>query len=195
MKLGPPVAAALLCAGLAACRGEKPPDLRQIRERAYAELDRENLDAASELAEHGYHSAVKSGDRAAAWSLQVLRAEVLILRRDSDGALRLLTEPAPPGVALDVRARGLMTQGFALCQLVARGEVGNKDPAEELLARAEQIARSVGSARLTAEVALRRGTCDLQRGANEQAETRFRQGLSAARTGGLRRLEGHAAGS
>jgi CHAT domain-containing protein/Tfp pilus assembly protein PilF len=48
---------------------------------------------------------------------------------------------------------------------------------------------------LVADVALRRGTCDLERGHSDAAETRFRQALKVARATGLKRLEAHAAGS
>ncbi len=194
MKRGLPIAAALLFTCLGACRSEDPADFEKLLERGQAELDRGNLKAAAELAERGHRGAVHAGDRAAAWSLQVLRAEILAARRQQDEALELLAEPPPPGIAPYVRARSLMTRANVLCELEAHGDPrGDRTVVDKLLAETEQIGRELSSTRLTAEVAVRRGVCDINRSQNDRAEAQFRRGWTAARAAGLRNVQSHAA--
>ncbi|HKE19960.1 MAG TPA: CHAT domain-containing protein [Kofleriaceae bacterium] len=193
MKHRLPIAAALCF--LAGC-SEDIPDLEQVRERGYIEFERGHLDSASAIADDGYRRAVKAGARAAAWSLDVLKAEVLLARRDMKSALVLLAKPAPPGVQPEARVRWLMTRAFVLCELGRHQDASQRGRGpDDLLATAAAIANEISSTRLIAEVALRHGTCAIAREDYEQAERSFRRALTLARGAGLRHLEGQAADS
>jgi CHAT domain-containing protein len=194
MKHGLPIAAALLTACLGSCRSANPAELEKLLEQGQAELDRGNLNSAATLAERGHRAAVDAGDRDAAWSLRVLRGEVLAARRQQEEALNLLAEPPPPGAAPYVRARGLMTRANVLCELEAHGDPrGDRVLVDKLLADTDRIAREISSTRLGAEVAVRRGVCDINRGQNDRAEAEFRRGWTTARDAGLRNVQSHAA--
>jgi len=193
MTRGPHHAAALLGVVLSACHRAGPGPADALRS-AYAELERGHLEAAHRLGADERARALSRGDAARAWALQVLEAEVLLARRDAQGALRLLDGPVAPGASAEAEVRALMVRGFAECEVQSH-QKGGDDRATPLFAAAEERAAGVPVPGLLAEVVLRRGTCALEREQTADAERLFRQAFAAAQAAGSRRLEAHAAGS
>jgi CHAT domain-containing protein len=158
-------------------------------------LDDGDLTLAQGIAGQGMSRAQATGDAPLVRSFEVLRAEVLMKRRDAKGALEILSSREPSGTETEVRVRSLMTAGYARCQL-AKHSAGDMATAFEQLGEAERLAGEVKLEPLQAEVWLRRGSCMLgDETMHPAAEALFQRALRAGATAGQRHLQANAAGS
>lgn len=183
--------ALLLLAALLACAPRRAP-LEQLRADGYRALREGDIEKARSLAEQGRRQA---GDaREAAWerTFLVLQAELLAAQRRHAEALAVLEQVGEADAGL-TRVRALMTRGMARCLSTRAPE--QRAQAEADLEAAAQQAASLSLAELSAEVALRRGSCRVAQGDTAGAETRFRELLGLARREHLALLEAQAAGS
>ncbi len=186
-------AAALIALCVAACSGERYP-LDDLYRDGYRELDWGNVEAARSLTEQGLQRALSERDADWARAFGVLEAEVLVAQRRVAEALeRLDAHLVESGPRDSIRARALMTRGYAAC-FPESGE-NAASQAEADLDEAANLADSLGAVDIAVGVVLRRGTCAVHEGDLEFAEARFREALTEANRLGLRLVEAQAAGS
>jgi CHAT domain-containing protein/tetratricopeptide (TPR) repeat protein len=187
------LAAFALLVLLTGCRRGEPP-LQDLLREGYQELRHGNLDQAWLTTERGLQRSPGHPAGQSEWPFQVLKAEILVSRRRHGDALALLDTGLHRFFDNDaVRARALMTRGAAWC--ASSGELDTADRAIHDFEDAARIAESLGATELAADVALRRGTCHLQRNQLPEAEADFRAAYGAAREHGLHFVEANAAGS
>lgn len=123
-------------------------------------------------------------------------------RRDAGEVLRLLEHTDAAEIPAEARARAWMTEGFARCYLAALaddpagGEAGtNRGRAVALLRQADSLATELRSPELSAEVALRQGTCLTYEKDAPGAEARLQAAFETAGRQRLQYLQAHAAGA
>lgn len=178
---------------IAACSGE-PLALDEVYREGYRELERGNVEAAWGLVERGLQRAHSNRDRNWERAFGVLEAEVLVAQRRVAEALDRLDAGLVESGPLDiVRARALMTRGYAACFPESGESAGFR--AEADLDEAAKLADSLNSGDIAVGVVLRRGTCAVHKGDLEFAEAQFREALTMAHRQGLRPVEAQAAGS
>ncbi|HVX67807.1 MAG TPA: CHAT domain-containing protein [Bryobacteraceae bacterium] len=159
---------------LAACRHEAAsPDavLRSARELLRAERYQEAL----AQAESGSARAAQTHDRTYERRFRILKAEILLARREMPQALAALGSDVPEGTEWsEWRGRALLVRAQAAYLLSHYSE------ARELLSRADEEARRSGSPALASEVDLRRGSLLVRMGRFDQANAQFRKVVAAA---------------
>jgi len=120
---------------------------------------------------------------------RVLKAHVLLLRGSYNDALALLNPDLPPDLAnSEVAVHRLMVQGLVYSYLQKYDQAG------DVLAQAEALARSTGSARL-ADIKQCQGILQIMLGHYREAEIAFSETLEIARRKSLPNLEVDALGS
>lgn len=175
---------------IAACTAKA--DLDQVYREGYRELEWGNLDVAAELARLGSRQARQERRPTWVFAFGVLDAEVLVAQRRIEEALDRLGDGAHEGHATAaLRARALMTRGYARCYLPDVPEALTRADLE----KAAAMARRRGAERLLAEVILRRGTCSFKQGDFGAAQADFRRVMAIARGRRASLIEAQAAGS
>lgn len=167
-------------------------ELQKVYRRGCRELEWGNLEVAGELAREGSQRARE--ERRATWvfAFGVLDAEVLVKQRRIEEALDRLDDSFEKGGATArLRARALMTRGYARCYLPDVPEARARTDLEA----AAEIAGSLGAERLLAEVILRRGTCSFEHEDFGAAEADFRKVMAMAHRLRASLIEAQAAGS
>ena len=145
---------ALAVLGLAACGSDVRPLDEQFRD-AVALRRAERFDLALLKTDAGLVHAERIGDIKAAWRFRTLKADILLGHREVTQALSLLNSYGDPPTGRDwaeSRVRALLVRGQAAYILSRLAE------SDTLLRQASDAAREAGSAALSAEVELRRGT-------------------------------------
>lgn len=155
--------------------GTNQATFEELYGRGYRQLESGNLDFARTVAEEGLQRAESSRRPDWARAFGVLDAEILVAQRRIPEALQRLDAHIVERVPVDiVRARALMTRGYATC--FADDEENAASRAETDLEEAAEIAASLDAGRVVAEVILRRGTCARRRGDLDAAEAHFQIG-------------------
>src|SRR5262249_31727364 len=120
---------------------------------------------------------------------RVLKAQVLLLRGSYNDALVLLNPDLPPQLAnSEVAVHRFMVQGLVYTFLQ------KFDEAQDPLAQAENLARSIGSP-LLADTKQSQGILQIMLGRQREAEIAFSEALAIAREKNLPYLEADALGS
>lgn len=182
--------AGVACSG--AGPGERPPPrlaAGEAESRAREALDQGRdadalalVEKARELVDLG-----RPADPLAAWRVRALEAEIRRARGERDRALGLLA-PAPDGVPRHLRARALLTEALARCQLGHdAGEV------DALFAAAARLSDGADDTALRLD--LHRCSCAVTRRDYAAAERFARRALEAARARGLEFFAASAAGN
>ncbi|HEY1239485.1 MAG TPA: CHAT domain-containing protein [Bryobacteraceae bacterium] len=164
----------LAVAGLAGCGhgrrslADEPETIRRL-------LQSERYDVAQTRANDDLSQARQTGDLKLEWRFRLLKAEVLVARRDAAAALHELDQQPPAGPDwAEYRGKALLLRGHS-AYLLSRYE-----EAERLIAQAADEAHQSGSAFLEAEVNLRRGFLQVRQGHFQNAEELFRSVIAAA---------------
>ncbi len=138
-------------------------------------LRAERYDAALAGAEDGLRNARTGGNRALEWNFRVLKAEILLARREVPQSVAALGGDPPAGKPFaEARARALLVRGQA-AYLMSR-----YDEAQELLSRATDAAREAGSPELALEADLRRGSLLVRLSRFDEARAQFRRVIDGA---------------
>ena len=168
------VAVWLCIVALAGCQhGPVPPEA--AFRSAHTLLRAERYEPALAEAEQGLRSAEQRRDLLFTWRFRVLKAEILLARREVPQSIAALGGDPPLGPEWnECRARALLIRGQAAYLLSRYAE------AQELLARAAEAARQAGSPSLAMEVDLRRGSLLVRLSRFEQAQAEFRRVIEAA---------------
>ncbi|HEX8986161.1 MAG TPA: CHAT domain-containing protein [Bryobacteraceae bacterium] len=142
---------------------------------AHALLRAERYEPALAEAEEGLRSAEQHHDLLFTWRFRVLKAEILLARREVPQSVAALGGDPPPGSEWsECRARALLVRAQAAYLLSLNAE------AQELLSRAAEAARQAGSPTLSTEVDLRRGSLLVRLSRFEEAQTEFRRVIETA---------------
>ncbi|MET0552587.1 MAG: CHAT domain-containing protein [Vicinamibacteria bacterium] len=184
--------AAVAAAALTVGCGPRAPSPCEVAPAGYAALERGDLSAAEALADRG----AGCRDAVAAWSVRVLKAEILMKRRRAQEALDLLADPPPAGGGQVASVRALMTRGYARCYLARSAKDARVGEAD--FATAESLAGSSGpsASELLGDIWLRRGTCvSFHESGYDEAEALFRKALRLGAEARLPRVESDAAGA
>lgn len=172
----------------------KTVELEQVYREGYRELEWGNLEAAEAIAREGLRRAREEQRQTRARAFGILEAEVLVAQRRIEEALERLDANLIGNRSADIlRARALMTRGYARCFLPDEEEAKSRSEAD--LEEAARIAATLGAEKIVAEVTIRRGTCSFRRNDFDSAESEFREAMAMARSQGLPLIEAQAAGS
>lgn len=164
----------LAVAGLAGC-GHGRRSLVDEPEAIRHLLQSERYDVALARADNDLSKAHKIADARLEWRFRLLKAEILVARRDPAAALHVLEQQPPAGPDwAEFRGKALLLRGQA-ANLLSRYQ-----EAEKLIAQAADAAHQSGSPSLEAQVDLRRGFLQLRQGDFENAEALFRGVIAAA---------------
>jgi CHAT domain-containing protein len=175
----PLAVAALLILGACGPGSRPPAQPRSLDEEFRAANDllrKESYAASLTIAEAALKRAETGGDPVTKWRFRLLKAQILVGRRDKDALpyLDSLGMP-PPAVAWDEqRARLLLLRTQALYLL------GRWDDVQRLLPQAAAAAEEAHSALLSAEVELRRGALLVARSQFSAARSAFQNTLKEA---------------
>lgn len=172
---------------LAGCRTHSE-SLDEETQSARTLLRSEQYDAALTKADDGLQRAGNKGDRRREWRFRLLKAEILLARRDLARAAAVLAS-APPPEWPDLRGRYDLLKGQVAYFDRDYAQTG------EYLAKAAKAARTTGSASLGAEVELRQGSLLIRQGHSREAEATFRRVIASAERMGDPYLEGSATGN
>lgn len=184
-----PVVLWLAVAALAGC-GHGRRSLVDEPEAIHRLLQSERYDSALSRAEGDLSQAVKARDPKLQWRFRLLKAEVLVARRDAAAALQVLENQPPAGPDwAEYRAKALLLRGHAAYLL------SHYQEAEDLISQAADAAHQSGSASLEAEIDLRRGFLQVRQAHFQSAEALFRGVIAAANRLHDSYLEGSAIGN
>jgi CHAT domain-containing protein len=135
----------------------------------------ERYDLALPKVEEGLRRSMQGRDQKSEWLFRLMKAEMLINRRQVPGGLALLHPDPPDGAEwLEVKGRTLLLRGL--------GAYFQSDysQAEKLFAASAEVARVAGSQALTAEVELRRALLLARQRKFAEAESALRGVIEAA---------------
>ncbi len=161
----------LLCLAAVALAGcaNNPVTLDTEYRETTALLWAERYDLALRKAAEALQQAERRGDPRATWRFRLLKAEVLLGQRQALAAGAVLSSDPPGGPEwTEYRGRALLLKERAAFYLAHYSQ------AEELIARAAEIAHQAGSDSFSAEIDLRRALLLVRQGKFDDAEGLFR---------------------
>ena len=155
------VIAALWCA---ACSATDSADVTEALDSARSAVHQGEVARALGIVDERLARVTPADNSIASWQLRLLRAELLVMRREVDAAAAIVEPPLPTGAGLDALA-GQRAYLRARIQ-VERGDV---DAGMATASDARRLAQ--GAAETTGDIDLLIGRIHLQRGEFDQAET------------------------
>lgn len=178
----------LLLLELAACHSAEPPSAQSLYDDARLLLQTEQLERASTETERGL--ALSQPGSNLAWNFRLLRAEILLSRREAKEASAALENRPPAGPKFSEQMAR-----YKLCQAHLALLLHNSAAANSRLDEAQALAGTLPGGHLLAEIDLRRASLAIATRNQEQARQLVGHALIYAQAHGDRALQMSATGT